>query len=235
MANRKPLACSDGLLDGDSLGLEAIIRWPSAGARRWLQETLPRLRSDSRAAALVAVGSSVREVDSSADLDLILLYDGQKPDFSTPPVDVDLRAYPLADVERLIVDQGEDLLGWAVQFGRIVCEREGVWSNIAKRVKPQVPMPSSVTALERARGARIIVQDLVKVGDEDAAREQFVTMLTHLARAALIQAGVYPKSRPELPDQLRGIKQSKLAMQLGHALDPRRSVPDLLSEIAAAF
>jgi hypothetical protein len=42
-------------------------------------------------------------------------------------------------------------------------------------------------------------------GDADASQEQAVSYLTHLARAELLDRGIYPASRPELPSQLRAI------------------------------
>ena len=42
-------------------------------------------------------------------------------------------------------------------------------------------------------------------------------MLTHLARAALSEAGVFPYSRPELPGQLRDIGDHALADRLDAA------------------
>ena len=232
MASRKPPATP--LATGEAPGLTAILRWPSIGARRWIERALPQLRSDSNTAALVAIGSAVREVAISADLDLVLIYDGRKPILETPPVDVDLREYRLVDVERLI-DRGEELLGCAVQFGRVVYERAEVWSSIVRRMRGRVPNPSSTAALERARRARAVFQDLLAVGDEDAAREQLVTMLTHLARARLLQAGVYPKSRPELPAQLRQAGETKLANEVEDALQERRPLSVLFSEATVVF
>jgi hypothetical protein len=46
-------------------------------------------------------------------------------------------------------------------------------------------------------------------------------LLTHRARAALLRAGVFPASRPELPAQLRQIRESTLAKDLEAALKDR--------------
>ena len=59
------------------------------------------------------------------------------------------------------------------------------------------------------------------LGDLDAAAELNVAMLTHLARAALSDAGVFPRSRPELVDQLRSIDEGPLADRLADALAHR--------------
>ena len=74
---------------------------------------------------------------------------------------------------------------------------------------------------ERARKAKRLYDDVVAIGDRDAAAELLVSMLTNLARAALSTAGVFPKSRPELAEQLRGIGNQALADWLAHALAHR--------------
>ena len=59
------------------------------------------------------------------------------------------------------------------------------------------------------------------IGDEDAAQEQYITMLTQIARACLIRSDTYPASRPELPDQLKSVGEHELASQLEKALQTR--------------
>ena len=44
-------------------------------------------------------------------------------------------------------------------------------------------------------------------------------MLTHLARGRLVEAGVYPTSRPELAEQLQSIGQFDLANKLAEAIE----------------
>jgi len=53
--------------------------------------------------------------------------------------------------------------------------------------------------------------DVFQLGDTDAAHEQALSYLAHLARAELLDRGVYPASRPELAEQLRGIGNYRLA------------------------
>ena len=48
-----------------------------------------------------------------------------------------------------------------------------------------------------------------------------LSMLTLLSRAASSKADVFAKSRPELPDQLRGIGEGVLAERLIDALERR--------------
>ena len=65
--------------------------------------------------------------------------------------------------------------------------------------------PSVAEARERAQKARHLYQKMIEVGDTDAAADLQLSMLTFLGRASLSEANVFPKSRPELPNQLHKI------------------------------
>ena len=90
------------------------------------------------------------------------------------------------------------------------------WSN-------NLPFPSAEVARKRADVTKQRIQELVKIGDMEAALEQRISYYTHLARAALIEHGVYPASRPELPTQLRATGEVKLADEFGKLLKSYRS------------
>ena len=49
---------------------------------------------------------------------------------------------------------------------------------------------------------------MLQIGDESAADDLILAALTQFARKRLIENGVFPASRPELPDQLREIDQN---------------------------
>jgi predicted nucleotidyltransferase len=198
--------------------LSCILRWPSERARDWTYRFARNAGGDEHVDALVAIGSSVRPAaPSSSDLDLLLIYHGARPRFSTTPVEVDLRCYQADEVDDRIAG-ANDLLGWAVRFGEPILERRSYWSDVVDRWRHRVPLPPPRVALERAVAAGRRLRDLIAVGDEDAALEQLVTILTHLARARLIRSSIYPASRPELPGQLLAIGEATLARQLSLAL-----------------
>ena len=58
--------------------------------------------------------------------------------------------------------------------------------------KMTCPLPSAKTADKRAKRAKQLFEDLKVIGDEDAAQEQYITMLTQIARAYLIRSDTYP-------------------------------------------
>jgi hypothetical protein len=70
-----------------------------------------------------------------------------------------------------------------------------------------------------AEWARQYAVELIESGDEEAASEQALTMLTHAARLMLCIRRVFPASRPELVEQLNGIGASELAALLARVID----------------
>jgi predicted nucleotidyltransferase len=208
--------------------LSCILRWPSEAASRWTVQLVYTAMEDNHIDAVIAIGSSVRpRAASSSDVDLVVIYHGAKPSFGTPPIDVDVRSFRRDEVDA-IISGGNDLLGWTVRYGQPVFERDNYWSDVERRWANRVPLPSGTVSLDRASKAQRRVGDLLQMGDEDAALEQVVTMLTHVARARLIEASVYPASRPELPGQLASIGEASLASLLTEALRGSSPARDLV-------
>ncbi|HYW05319.1 MAG TPA: hypothetical protein VE913_00105, partial [Longimicrobium sp.] len=166
---------------------------------------------------------SIRPAAESFDFDCLYVYQGDRPALPRAPMDVDIRAYPAADVERLI-ESGHDLFVWSIRMGELVCEREGFWTRLRESWLPRLPVLSPEIADNRAAHAERILADLRELGDEDAAVEQWVTAATHRARAALLRAGVFPASRPELAVQLREIGSHVLADTLIAAMEKRSAL-----------
>jgi hypothetical protein len=173
----------------------------------------------------------VRDVPKSNDVDLIAIADEnpvRTQEF--PPLEIDFRFYSSEGLEDKITN-GNDYLGWAIHFGKALHEKEEYWGKLVGRLKGKVPMPSPQTARERAAIAAKNVKTLLRIGDSDAALEQIVTLLTHVGRAILIEAGVYPASRPELPSQLSAIGCPVLAKLLTNGIEGSSTPERLLSEL----
>lgn len=200
-------------------GLRVVRRWPTKKAKSWSADFVERCKNDPNVLAVVAIGSAIREVPASADVDLILIYRDSALEVRSP-IEVDLRQYDAAEVERLALE-GHDLLGWALRLGKVVLEREGRWTVLAERLRATLPWPDADVARRRAQHSERLLEYAAEVGDEDAAAEQRVTYLTHLARSELLDRNVFPASRPELPDQLKEVGESELAERLAEALAKR--------------
>lgn len=205
-----------GVQTGEALG--RIPRWPSAEARAWTEQFLLRAESQRGIDAVVAVGSAVAEDVSSHDLDLVVLSRGVDRFESGAPIEVDVRAYATAQAESLLA-RGSELLGTAVLRGVCLYERRGCWTRLSARWRQRLPWPSAAAAEARALRALEQANELLRIGDLDAARELATANLTQLARAALLRHRVHPASRPELPGQLRPIGGHDLAAALSALLE----------------
>jgi len=179
--------------------------------------------ADDNIVVVVAVGSTVRRGVPSADIDLVVLVKDVSALKAKPPIEVDLRAYPIDQVEAMI-GGGTDLLGWSVNYGKVLLQKGGAWDGIFARWQGRVPLPSAETATQRAADALRRFTRMAEVDDFDAAYEQALSYFTHLARAELIRKKVYPASRPELPEQLREAHADSLAENLDKLI--KRAVRD---------
>lgn len=203
--------------------VSAVRRWPTPQARAWASRVFPDLCRNPDVVALVLIGSSIRPAPSSFDFDCLFIYEGSRPEITLPPIEVDFRGYDANQVDQLIVS-GHELLGWALRLGVLVCERDHYWTTLRGRWSNRLPMPDPAVADTRAKQAERLLHHLREAGDEDAAVEQCVTALTHRARAAILRAGIFPTSRPELPEQLRGIGAHGLARELADAIQRRNTL-----------
>jgi predicted nucleotidyltransferase len=181
---------------------------------------LDRVRHDPNVVAVVAVGSAIRPDVTSEDLDLIVLCGDRRTFKERAPIEVDLRSFDVADVDDGI-RRGQDLLSWTVRFGEPLFDRGHAWERTVDEWKDRLPLPDPKVARARASTALAQAQSMSAAGDEDASLEVHISYLTHLARALLAEAGVYPASRPELPNQLRQVGEGETADQLAEALRER--------------
>jgi hypothetical protein len=201
--------------------LAGILRWPTERAKRWVHDFLHSVESDVNVLAVIAMGSSVRPGVPSIDLDLVVICQESANVRYCPPMEVDVRKFDAADV-RQEIRSGNDLLGWCIKFGVVLFERSGLWTKILKDYSKNLPLPSAEVARERAEVIKSRVQELLEIGDCQAALEQEISYYTHVARATLIEHGVYPASRPELPTQLRDIGEMQLADEFSRILESYR-------------
>lgn len=200
--------------------LEFVRLWPSLKAKRWVEAFVELACSAPSLAAVVLLGSAVRPVKQVNDVDVLYIYKDKGIKCLGRSIDVDLRAYSQEDVRSLLAE-GNDLLGWALVFGHLICEQDLYWTSLCKEWLGKLPFPDPEVARQRARKADAMYSKLRELGDIDAAKEQLLSRLTHEARARLLSIGIYPRSRPELPEQLHDIGEHKLAQSLSQALAER--------------
>ncbi len=208
---------------------EIVRRWPSQEAKEWLETFIPQACSHPSVLAVVGFGAAVRTACFTADIDLLVIYERPKPMFQDRPIDVDIRWYERSRAERFIME-GQELLGWVVRFGELICEQNGYWTKLRHEWLDRMPFPSATVAEDRVERAWRLYQELSEMKDEDAAQEQRLVALTQEARAHLIRRGVYPASRPELPHQLRAVGETGLAEKLELALREREEADEAVRQ-----
>jgi hypothetical protein len=194
-----------------------ILRWPTPRSKNWTTALLESADRDKNIIAIVAAGSAVRPHVPSVDLDLLVICKDVADFDRRSPIEVDLRVYAETQVDKCL-RKGHDLLNWAVKFGRVLYQRGNYWDELVKSWRHHLPLPSPKVARERAIRTARHLANVIQSGDVDAAREQALTYLTHVGRAELLDRGIYPASRPELPGQLRMIGSSRIAEFLDRIL-----------------
>ena len=127
----------------------SVRRWPTPRARQWTLDFLRRARDNPDVVAVIAIGSAVRDNVPSDDLDMLVLCRAKETLCERAPIEVDLRAYDVDDVDRQVAG-GRDLLTWAILFGRPLFDRFQTWENIVARWRMRVPLPDARVARSRA-------------------------------------------------------------------------------------
>ncbi len=208
------------------------IRWPTEASMQWTESFLDSARDGLSISAVIAIGSAVRPNGGAADLDLVVICREPLKLNRSRPMEIDLRVYRTNDVDRLIAE-GHDVLGWAIKFGQVLFQRSGFWDMTLSRWKDDLPLPSPETPRMRARATRRRFLNVLEIGDLDAALEQAISYVTHLALAELLEAGIFPASRRELPSQLRAIDSQRLADSLQGLLDADSEQPETRERLEA--
>lgn len=181
-------------------GLDVVRRWVGS-SRNWIESFLAEAKSNPSIIAIVAMGSAVRERGHRrSDMDLLVLYSGKRP-LVEAPLEVDIRWYPINKLEELL-SSGHEIVCWALKFGFALYDVEGRWTELERKWKDRIPMPSRSDALDRAQRSLQRAKEMLEAEDEAAASDLLLSAVTQFVRAQLIEHQVFPASRPELPKQL---------------------------------
>ncbi len=160
------------------------------------------------ASGFALTGSTARKRRTAiSDLDYHVI--GRRPDVSDLPAEVDVIATSPADFRSRLMD-GDDFVQWTLRCGCVLYDlgpmRDGVRLVVEMGLWPNAQRKLGSLAVHRAE-----IERLIKMQDEEAAREQLRAMLTTAARGLLLQARVFPLARRELPSQLEQIGCGPLA------------------------
>ena len=98
---------------------------------------------------------------------------------------------------------------------------EPLWPDAEKKI---ARLPEFVGLAER----------LIRICDRDAAQDQVRATLTAAARGVLLRERVFPLSRKQLPDQLRGIGMAEIGQALEetiYATVPLEQLTNALTQV----
>ncbi len=211
-------------------GIEMVRRW-AGNSKRWLAAFLETAPSNSAIVSVIAMGSAVRERGHRrSDFDLLLIYRGMRPVIKAP-LEVDIRFSAIERIDDQIAN-GHEIVGWALKFGTAIYDPRGDWDRLQQSWRHRIPLPSAMEARNRGQDALARATEMLEIGDESAADDLVLAALTQFARERLIKSGVFPASRPELPDQLRKIDEhDPLARVLEDAMYGEPAPNALISEL----
>lgn len=199
--------------DRNDQRLDPVLRWPTQRSKDWVMSFLDFASGSSDIVAIVAVGSAVRPGVPSVDIDLLAIYQEAFNLQESAPIEVDLRTYSASEIDAK-VSNGNDMLIWAIMFGKVLFQRNHFWDRFNNSWHRRLPLPSPELAVQRGAKVRRHLDTVFLAGDENATHELALSYLTHMARAELLRNQVYPASRPELATQLRSIGNFQLASSL---------------------
>ncbi len=180
----------------------------------------------SGAQAVALTGSTVRRRRTAAsDLDLHVV--GTRPPLDDIEVDVDVYATTADELFTRLRD-GDDYTQWTLRFGWVLFDT-GILREAAAELAASGRWPSPERKLGQVHRMLRVTEQVLASGDVDAAAEQVKGALTGTARWRLLEAGVFPLSRAELPGQLRAIGERAIASALDRCIDGDPDEDELLA------
>jgi uncharacterized protein (UPF0332 family) len=157
--------------------------------------------------AVVLIGSVARRVATSqSDLDLLVVSD-RAAEIAQTADRIHVQFLLESQFLQRLRD-GDDFASWCVRFG-IPVLRAAVWDRIGRSPEGKL-WPNWRLKTEHATRRLLLANDLLRIGDLDAAAEELTYAVSHVGRAILLKEGEFPLSRPEMIGQLAEINYSQL-------------------------
>jgi len=210
--------------------LAVVNRWVGK-SKKWTEMFFESLDKHLSIKCVVLLGSAIRQRGHRrSDFDLLVVYDEKKRPKLGAPIEVDVRQYAQAGLEKKIAT-ADEVLCWALKYGVVAYDPDGIWNEFLQYHKDRIPLPSRTKAEHRAYNSLQKACDMLENGDEFGAEDLILASLTQFVRSELISKGVFPASRPELPRQLREVLAgSPLANLLDEAMYGNKDSSILIDE-----
>ena len=189
----------------------------------------PSLASGALAFALT--GSTARGCRTAvSDLDYHVVR--RRPDVSDLPGEVDVFASSGGQLWTKLRD-GDDFIHGRSACGCILFDA-GIMRDALRCVVTEPLWPDAEKKIARLPEFVGLAERLIRIGDRDAAQDQVRATLTAAARGVLLRERVFPLSRKELPDQLRGIGMAEIGQALEetiYAAVPLEQLTNALTQV----
>jgi hypothetical protein len=184
---------------------------------------------DLGAEGLALTGSTARRRRTAiSDLDYHII--GLRPDLSDLPGDIDVVATSAERLHKQLIE-GDDFAQWTLRYGCILYDT-GVMREGLRLIVDEQLWPSSARKLRVLADHRREAERLIAMGDRDAAQAQVRATLTTAARGLLLETGVFPLARSELPGQLKRAGYEPFAEALAGVIHEAPGLADLIAAIA---
>lgn len=198
-------------------------------AQREITQTLLRRALESGAEAFALTGSTARDRRTEiSDLDYHVV--GSRPLHDDLSGEIDVNAGDAGHFWTKL-RAGDDYVQWTLRLGLVLFDN-GIFRAGTKAIAVENLWPDANVKLSRLPAMRELAAHLIQMGDRDAAQDQVRAVLTSAARALLLEKGVFPLARAELPDQLRAVECERVAKALGATIYDDRSLAELGRDLA---
>ncbi len=216
--------------DNQRNSLSSVKCWIGK-SKEWAETLFRQLNRMTNVKSVVLLGSTIRQrVHPRSDFDILVVYAGDKRPQIDTPIEVDVRTYSAEELDKKL-DERDEILCWALKYGILAFDPDGLWSRLAEKVGDIIPLPSLTEAESRGRRSLDRAAEMLENHDDEAADDLVLAALTQIARRILIAANVFPASRPELPSQLRLLfPQHPVAEALDEAMFGNMSPSELVDK-----
>jgi hypothetical protein len=196
-------------------------------AQRKITATLVERAWASGAEALALTGSTARDRRTAiSDLDFHIV--GVRPAYDDLPEEIDIVVIDRHGLWRKL-REGDDYVQWTLRYGCILFDRTGIFRAALQAMREERIWPDTTRKRTRLPAHVDHARRLFAMGDRDAAHEQIRAALTAAGRAELLDAGIFPLARRELPAQLRAIGMRPVGDALEMVIHAQPHAADLLA------
>lgn len=186
-----------------------------------LHDVVVEMARSSDAHTLILSGSTARGRRTEiSDLDYHVIGSGLDTEDLSLELDVHILSPSELETEILV---GDDFIQWSLRFGRVVFD-DGTARSGLRLIDQRRPWPDSERKRKHAIKSLALAERFVATGDQDGALDQVRTALSLAARARLLEVGVFPLCRSEMPNQLESAGFGEAAAALD---DTIRRAPSL--------